>query len=241
MFKSIAHKLIATQSDPLQAAIRTLWDEIRIARLVRHSRSEFAKLKGWTELRVHLGCGPELKNGWLNIDLNLHRNIPVAEKPSPQTLFIDYDLRLGSLPLESGSAAYFYSSHFLEHLEYQAGVRLMRDCHRILRSGGIFRAALPDFGKMFRAYIERDHNHFSLVDLLEWLPDREPETVSLIDNVNLGVYQRGEHKCIYDEEKILLVLRRIGFASVEITPFKEIVDPDNEIRRRYSFYVEAVK
>jgi len=241
MLKALARRILASQPEPLQAAARNLWHEFRIARLVRRSCGEFARLKGRTDLKVHLGCGPELKEDWINLDLNLNRNIPAPESLSPTTIFIPYDLRLGALPLDDGSVAFFYSSHFMEHLEYREGVRLMRDCHRALKPGGTFRAALPDFRKMFRAYIEQNHQHFDLVNILDWLPDREPETVSLADHVNLGVYQSGEHKCIYDEDKICLVLRHIGFASVAIVPYRAGIDSADEIRRRHSFYVEAVK
>ena len=44
-----------------------------------------------------------------------------------------------------------------------------------------------------------------------------------------------------DEEKIMLLLRHIGFKSVAISSFREGVDPDNELRRALSFYVEAIK
>ena len=37
------------------------------------------------------------------------------------------------------------------------------------------------------------------------------------------------------------ILRKVGFSSVTPTPFSQDLDPNNELRRRYSFYVEAVK
>ena len=39
----------------------------------------------------------------------------------------------------------------------------------------------------------------------------------------------------------MLLLRRIGYSSVVETTYEEGIDPDNEMRRAYSFYVEAVK
>jgi hypothetical protein len=73
------------------------------------------------------------------------------------------------------------------------------------------------------------------------LPGLDPATTTLVDHINYGVYQNGEHKFIYDEEKICLVLRSLGFGSVNITPYREGLDPPNELRQRYSFYVEAIK
>ena len=242
MLRAIARKLLATQPAAVQAAARNLLNEMRLARAVRRSGRQFRELRNRKELKVHLGCGGELKSGWVNVDLNLNGLVPpMTPEHAPDTMFILYDLRSGALPLDDESCALFYSSHFMEHLEYREGVLLMRDCHRMLRPGGIFRAGLPHFRNAFRAYLDANQQFFDLIDLRQWLPDREPETLSLVDYVNLGVYQWGEHKCIYDEEKIRLVLRRIGFRSADIVPYQEGLDPGNEIRQRYSFYVEAVK
>jgi hypothetical protein len=46
---------------------------------------------------------------------------------------------------------------------------------------------------------------------------------------------------IYDEEKLILILRRMGFNSVFISSYQEGIDPDDSVRQRYSFYIEAVK
>lgn len=79
------------------------------------------------------------------------------------------------------------------------------------------------------------------INLLKVLPDLEPGTETIVDHINYGVYQRGEHKYIYDQEKIMLLLRRIGYSSVTESEYREGVDPDSGVRRAYSFYVEAVK
>jgi len=238
MLRAIARKILATQPAPVQAAARNLVNELRMARAIRHSSRQFKLLGNKKGLKVHLGCGPEFKSGWVNVDLILQ---PVPAGLAADTMCIRYDLRSGTLPLDNESCVLFYSSHFMEHMEYEDGVRLMRDCYRALQPGGIFRAGLPHFRKMFRAYLDADERYFDLIDLRQWLPGRPAETYSLVDHVNLGVYQWGEHKCVYDEEKICLLLRHIGFSSADIVPYQEGLDPGSELRQRYSFYVQAVK
>ena len=103
------------------------------------------------------------------------------------------------------------------------------------------RTGLPAFRQSFRKYVDGDHTHFTLYNIYDVRPELDPATTTLVDHINYGVYQNGEHKFIYDEEKICLVLRGIGFASVSIAPYKEGLDPSNELRQRYSFYVEAIK
>jgi predicted SAM-dependent methyltransferase len=225
----------------IKKAFSNLLDEVRIARAVDAAAPKFAALRGSKRLLIHLGCGAQIKDGWINLDIHHGPTLPVLPANcSAQTRFISHDLRLGTLPFSNDSCELIYSSHFFEHLEYEDGVRLMRDCHRVLQPGGTFRAALPHFEKLFRSYLDRDEKHFNLYNILDVYPSRPPETITLCDHVNLGVYAFG-HKCIYDEEKICRLLRYLGFASVEITDFCEEIDPPSEIRRRYSFYVEARK
>jgi SAM-dependent methyltransferase len=228
------------QSAPVREAVENLLDEIKIEQVVREAAPRFRALAGRKGLKLHLGAGDDIKSGWVNIDLALRHAPEVERSAHPDTAFINYDLRRG-LPLEDESCDYIYSSHFLEHLEYRHGLALMRECHRVLQPGGLFRAALPNFKGLFDAYLRRDDEYLELVNLQELLPEVEPATLTLVDHINYGVYQYGEHKCIYDEEKITLVLGHIGFSAVRITPYKEGVDPSDPLRRKYSFYVEADK
>jgi predicted SAM-dependent methyltransferase len=239
--RDIARALFWPQPEPVKRALRSLLDGVRLARAMAMAAPQFTALRGEKGLRLHLGCDNHLKEGWVNLDLNLNGTAPARPpKPLPQTRFILYDLRSGTLPLDDESCELIYSSHFFEHLEYDDGERLMRDCHRVLQPGGTFRAALPDFPELFRAYLERDEKVFELYSIFDVFPHRSPETVTLVDHVNANVYEWG-HKCIYDQEKICGVLRHLGFASVEITNYREGIDPASELRRRYSFYVEARK
>lgn len=240
--RAVTRAVLRPQSEPVQRALRKLLDEIGLARETAAAAAQFAALRGGKGFRLHLGCGGELKDGWINLDLNLHGTVPqLPPVASPQTRFILYDLRSGRLPLDDECCELVYSSHFFEHLEYDDGVRLMQDCHRVLQAGGTFRAALPDFPGMFRGYVDGDETRFDLYRISDVFPNRPPDTISLVDHVNYGVYQFGEHKCIYDQEKICRVLRHLGFVAIEITDYRKELDPASELRRRYSFYVEAQK
>lgn len=179
----------------------------------------------------------------MNIDLV--PMLPQGRHPvvHPNTTFINHDLRLG-LPLESGSCALIYSSHFFEPLEYEHRLKLMHDCYRALRPGGIFRIVLLNIKDWLEAYLRGDKEYFEGLEpfVSAYLPLVEDSgTKTLIDYVNFGAYQAGEHKYIYDEEKIELILRRIGYSSVVPSSYREGIDLDTPVRRRYSFYMEAAK
>ena len=231
--------------EPVREAVLNLRDEVDLAAKSDESEARLRKLAEQKNLKLHLGAGGDIKAGWVNLDL--------AFKPSPkrrrarsdpETALVEYDLRRG-LPLPEGSCEYIYSSHFFEHLEYRNGLRLMRDCHRALRPGGVFRVALPTFKGLFSRYLQSDEESglspALSKQILKLLPDLEPGTERMVDWVNYGVYQRGEHRYIYDENKVVLLLRGIGYGSVEESRYEEGMDPDTEARRKYSFYVQAVK
>jgi hypothetical protein len=93
---------------------------------------------------------------------------------------------------------------------------------------------------LFRAYLEGDEAYFELLKpLLATVLD--PRSLTLVDYVNYGVYQFGEHKYIYDEVKLGAILERTGFANVRSAAFDGRWDVDTPERRHYSFYVEAFK
>lgn len=239
-FKRAVKRVIRVETSFIRAAILNLLDEIKIAKMTRDSDRSFQRLKGKKGLKVELGGGRNPRSGWVNIDLSVRFPPDVDPIMDSDTVIINYDLR-GGLPLEEGSCDYIYSVHFFEHLEYRHGLKLMRDCYRALRPGGVFRIALPNFRGLFDAYLQGDYKYVELIDILKKLPWVEPGTETLVDHINYGVYQYGEHKCIYDEEKIILILHRIGFRSVAPSSYQEGMDSDAPSRQRYSFYVEAVK
>ena len=61
------------------------------------------------------------------------------------TDFREFFFRTGShLPFESSSFGFIYSEHFLEHLTPSLALELLRECHRILKVGGVLRTVVPD-------------------------------------------------------------------------------------------------
>jgi len=238
--KDVLRARFHKQPEGLQTAVRNLLFELKTARQARRAAARFQALQGREQLKVHIGAGDDIRPGWVNIDLMLRVPPEFDRAAHPDTHLINYDLRRG-LPLAAGSCDYIYSSHFFEHLDCKQGLRLMRDCYRALRPGGVFRIALPNFEGLFAAYLRRDESYFDLVSGPEYLPEVEPETKTLVDYVNFGVYQVGEHKCVYDKEKTILLLRKLGYSNVAPADYQEGIDPASQLRRRYSFYVEAVK
>lgn len=187
---------------------------------------------------MHLGCGCDIRPGWVNIDVM--RNPAASVAVDSSALYVEHDLRSG-LPLDADCCSFVYSSHFLEHLEYVEAVRLLSDCHRVLTPGGIIRLALPDYPRFFRAYLEGDLAFFDLIDVFGAVPGLERGHERIVDYVSYMVFERGGHKHLYDREKVVSMLERLGFKEAVERDFDPDVDPTVELRQRYSFYMEGIK
>jgi predicted SAM-dependent methyltransferase len=155
------------------------WFARRLSRLV--GSREVAKL--------HLGCGPRLLPGWVNIDFILGCDVLL-------------DLRL-PIPLRDGTVDYVYSEDFLEHLTFQEGTGLLGECARILKPGGVLRLATPDLKALAQAYLERSERSF------RWYRENFPGIFTFAQMFNSGMRAWG-HRFLYDEEALTVVLERLG-------------------------------
>lgn len=81
---------------------------------------------------VNFGCGGIAHPKWLNFDLH-----PVV--PGVHALDV-----CQPLPLSTGSVDMCYSSHLLEHLHASDAAAFLQEQHRVLKSDGLIRIAVPD-------------------------------------------------------------------------------------------------
>lgn len=80
---------------------------------------------------LNLGCGTDIRDGWVNLD--------VAALPGVDVV---HDLNRLPLPFADGEFAHVYAKDVLEHVNY---VDVLRELHRILRSGGTLAIQVPHF------------------------------------------------------------------------------------------------
>jgi hypothetical protein len=91
---------------------------------------------------VNLGCGATIHPAWVNLDLSpLHPSVT------------RWDARRG-LPFAGGVVDACYASHVLEHMDCDQGSRLLAECFRVLKPGGIARIVIPDLEVIARLYLE---------------------------------------------------------------------------------------
>ncbi len=91
---------------------------------------------------LNVGCGQRFHDAWTNIDLE-------STDPSVQ----QYDITKG-LPFEDQHYDAVYHSHVLEHLDPADGDRLLEDCFRVLKPGGVLRIVIPNLEQIATLYLE---------------------------------------------------------------------------------------
>jgi predicted SAM-dependent methyltransferase/uncharacterized coiled-coil protein SlyX len=147
--------------------------------------------------KLHLGCGPNRFDGWINIDIDS----PVAD--------LLMDLR-DRLPYPDGGIEYVYFEHFLEHLGRADAVRMLAECRRVLSPGGTLRLSTPSLEHLAIVYLRRD--------IAGWGADWKPRSPCLM--VNEGMRSWG-HQHLYDAEDLRAVLLEAGFAAVTFVPWRQ--------------------
>lgn len=222
---------------------------------------------------LNIGCGDRIADGWINLDRTIHAVI--ARVPGlPRLLFrlgwLDHErferYRLGvwrrvrlwdvryGLPLPDGVLPHVYSSHLIEHLEREACRRLLRECYRVLRPGGVLRLVAPDLFVSASQYVdlvrglERGEavpsevvTYLEQPVLMADLTDRFVSEILEPDPARRAVYG---HVWMYDCFSLNRLLREVGFDPVVRCEFRQGSVPDLpvlDVRRENSMHIEARK
>lgn len=123
---------------------------------------------------LNIGCGNIYHKDWINIDYTAYSND-----------VIEHDLSKG-IPLESNTVDFLYNSHILEHFDKKDGFKLLIECKRVLRTGGLIRIVIPDLKSLAEEYliafksVKESHNEYteanynwSVIELLDQLVREE--------------------------------------------------------------------
>ena len=184
---------------------------------------------------LNLGCGGNRPTDerWVNID-NLHvifaEHRPERINMDAEPNYLNADLRNG-IPFGDNSIDGILASHFFEHLDAQEALVMVRECHRVLRPGGVLRISIPDV-KKFHA--------LSVADCQDWgEPNGTPEK-SFMEYALLFI----EHKQLLGLDALYCLFWLAGFSDYSETGGKEtqlppLADIDN--RAIFSLFVEATK
>lgn len=153
--------------------------------------------------RLHLGCGSHLLEGWANVDM-LH---------APGLFF--HDLR-DPLPIADGAVGFVYAEHFIEHIPRPDALKLLCECLRVLRPGGVLRLSTPNLAVIVEEY--------RAGRVAEWTDvGWSPATPGVMLNEALRLWG---HEFVYDAPEIRRLLDEAGFVDVIDVPWRESAHPE---------------
>jgi predicted SAM-dependent methyltransferase len=152
-------------------------------------------------VRLNVGCGNVLFDGWCTIDLE-----PPAD--------LRHDITRG-IPWPDGAVDCIYAEHFLEHLPVEQGVAFLKECRRALRPGGVVRIAVPDLANILDKARGGDWHDQA------WLKQPEYGFIrTRAEMVNVSFRWWG-HEYLYDLEELQRRFAEAGFTATRVCAWGE--------------------
>lgn len=162
--------------------------------LIRN-RIRLIKIKKRREaIKLHLGCGEEKREGWINIDINKKVDPDLAADVKNLGMFTD------------GSVDEIECCHLFEHLTYPEAVKAMKEWHRILKQGGRLYLELPNLERCVEILYRKegpDAERLSMIGLYGYPPDILKGGMHMV------------HKYSWTPEALSSELKKIGFSAVK--------------------------
>jgi predicted SAM-dependent methyltransferase len=196
-----------------------------------------SKYRGRKNLKLNIGCGKQVAEGWVNIDLG-----------GPPEVF-RWDCRRG-MPFDDGSVTEIFAEHVFEHFDPSTASLFLAECHRCLQADGIARIVVPDAGKYVQLYQGDWSGLVPLRPLIKeeghyrdyWLERTYRTKMELINEI----FRQGvEHKYAYDADTLILRMREAGFERVLQQQFgvsaASAAPLDSKHRAAESLYIEGIR
>lgn len=189
--------------------------------------------------KLHLGCGSNIVPGWLNAD----------KFSSRADIYLDAYRRF---PFPDRSFRIVYSEHLIEHLRIDRVERYLREVHRVLEDGGLFRFSCPDLEMFAARYVAGDREFFQpVLEHFERKRRTEPHRKYWVLRTTGAAFMSRamffhNHRWMYDFDTLRSCLEEVGFRSVTKQPYRRsVIDEagamDGPVREWESLYIDAMK
>lgn len=85
-------------------------------------------------MKLHLGCGPNIRHGWVNMDSEAWPGVDIVRDA------------LRGLPFSDHTVEQVFSENFLEHIPQTEVIWMMNELWRIVTPGGFMEHLIPQAG-----------------------------------------------------------------------------------------------
>lgn len=152
--------------------------------------------------KLQLGAGTNILEGWLNSDIY------------PSARGVVYIDAKRVFPFKSGTFDYVFSEHQIEHLTYNEGRSMVRECYRVMKPGGKIRIATPNLETFVALYTPK--NNDIQQRYIRWVVDKFLSQIGIYRAafvINNAFFNCG-HQFIYDRETLQSILEDVGFIEM---------------------------
>jgi predicted SAM-dependent methyltransferase len=209
-------------------------------------------------LKLNLGCGPVQPPGWVNVDgsnrawlasrLSWLDRLLVRVRLFPPTEFNRQTIcvnLLRSFPWANDSVDALYMGEILEHFSRADGDKVLRECFRVLKRGGIIRIRVPDNARFWGNYVE-EYRKTKALPRSDWTLDHTRWIEMFFHDICIRRPLFGSmghfHKWMYDEISLIMEMEKIGFRNAARMAYLESrIDDIAAVEVRDDLIVEATK
>jgi len=180
---------------------RQVHSYVRRAWMRRQRVGAYAAYSHHTPQCLHIGAEIFAIPGWFNTDLD-----PRGEG----IYFLDATL---PFPFPDASFDFVFSEHMIEHIPFGDGLKMLAECRRILKPGGVIRTATPNLLNILQLISNFNGNEAYLNWAVEQfkLPNAPfPKAPSVINHF----FRAWGHQFIYDPEMLQTAMEQAGFGEI---------------------------
>ncbi len=166
--------------------------------------------------KLHFACHKNILDSWFNIE---------KEEKEDNTPWINV---INPLPFEDSSFDYIFLERLLQHYEYEQGLRLLKECFRILKPGGKIRIITPNLDFFIEIYNKKRKSYHKEY-ISRYYSGRGKLETFVINNIFRG----WAHRFIYDFRTLKSSLEESGFHDIEkYNPNKSYDDNLKNLERK---------
>lgn len=189
---------------PASGIYHTLGRSLRLTKhVVAFTNRRVAKLyfADVNEPKLHIGCGYNLIDGWLNSDKD------------PRDANVMYLDAARSFPFPDATFAYVYSEHMIGSLSFEQASVMLRECFRTLATGGKIRIVTPDIAFLIGMLEERCPSALQLRYMEYFRSETKSPRSGGIFLINYFAKAYGI-QFVYDEPTLRKAMETAGFSCI---------------------------
>ena len=161
-------------------------------------------------MKLHLGCGTNIKQGYINIDAFV-----ISDEITNADIL--------NLPYSDGSVVEILTEHLFEHIPYEDEPKIFKECYRLLIRKGKLIVEVPDMEWLCKRFLEAedDFKEFYKVGAIDHYfgNNKSVEQRWGIITTHFFGNQNGEgqfHYNGYTKDKLIQISKLVGFSACSV-------------------------